>query len=206
MRLSGNRVMGKGVTLNREGTNMAHEAGIVGRRRPNPWRIAAWSIAALLLLLPLVAMQFTSEVNWDETDFIFAGVLIGSVGLLVEVTVRTTKSLAYRSAVGLSLAASFMIVWANGAVGMIGNEDNPYNMLFLGVIALALLGCIAARFRAAGMALAMLGAAIVHGGVAVVGMAEDLRGGVLSLIFAGFWLLSAGLFRIAARRADAAAG
>jgi hypothetical protein len=185
---------------------MAQEARIGGRRRPNPWRIAAWSIAALLLLLPLVAMQFTREVNWDAADFLFAGILIGSVGLLAELTVRTTTNLAFRAAVGFALAASFLIIWANGAVGMIGDEDNGYNLLFLGVIVLAFLGSIAARFRAAGMALAMLAAAIVHGGVALVGMQQDPRGGVFSLVFAGFWLFSAGLFHLAARGNAAASG
>lgn len=182
---------------------MTQQPKTIGTRRPNPWRIAAWSIAALLLLLPLVAMQFTGEVNWDETDFIFAGVLIGSVGLVAELTVRTTKNLAYRGGAAFALAAAFLIIWANGAVGMIGDEDNAYNLLFLGVILLALLGSIAARFRATGMALAMLAAALVHAGVAVAGMQQDLRGGVLSLVFAGFWMFSAGLFHLAARR-DAA--
>ena len=82
---------------------------------------------------------------------------------------------------------------------MIGSEDNPYNLLFFGVILLALAGAVAARFRPAGMALAMAVAAAAHSAVAVGGMVEDLRGGIFSLAFAGLWLLAAALFRKAAR-------
>jgi hypothetical protein len=170
-----------------------------GGRRRSPWRIAAWGLAALLLLLPLVAMRFDTGVNWTLSDFIFAGALIGGVGLAFELAVRMTSNLAYRAGVGFALAAAFLIVWANGAVGMIGSEDNPFNLLFLAVIAMALIGAIVARFRAAGMALAMAAAAIAHAAVATVGMFSDLRGGILSLAFAGLWLLSAALFRKAAR-------
>ena len=185
---------------------MAHDTTIGGGRRFNPWRIAAWSIAALLVLLPLIAMQFTAEVNWDETDFIFAGVLIGSVGLLAELTVRMSRNLFFRAGAAFVLAASFLIIWANAAVGMIGDEDNSYNLLFLGVILLALVGSALARFRASGMAVAMLAAGGAHAAVAVGGMQADLRGGVLSLVFAGFWLAAAALFRKAARDQRSAGG
>ena len=85
-------------------------------------RVTLWSLAALLS--PLVAMQFTDEVRWDAADFIFAGILIGSVGVAYELAVRMTGNSAYRAGAGFALAATFLTVWANGAVGMIGNEDN----------------------------------------------------------------------------------
>jgi hypothetical protein len=34
-------------------------------RRGSRWRLAIWGTAALILLLPLLAMQFTDEVAWD---------------------------------------------------------------------------------------------------------------------------------------------
>lgn len=171
--------------------------------RMNPWRIAAWSLAALLLLLPLVAMQFTAEVNWTASDFVFAGVLIGSVGLALELAVRMSRNRAYRAGIAFALAAAFLILWSNGAVGMIGDEDNSYNLLFLGIIGLALLGSIAARFRAAAMAHTMIAAAVAHLAVALGGLSIDGHGAVLSAAFAGLWLLSAALFRKAAREAKA---
>lgn len=177
---------------------MAKEAANTGGRRWSPWRIFGWSIPALLLLLPLVAMRFTEEVNWTAFDFMFAGVLFGSVGLAFEFIVRKSSSLAYRAGAALAVVAAFLTVWVNGAVGMIGSESNPYNLLFGGVLAVALIGAIIARFEPAGMARAMVAAAIVQGAVGAFGLATDIRGGVLSVAFAGLWLLSAALLRSAA--------
>jgi len=178
---------------------MANGAGNGGGRAGSPWRIAAWSIAALLLALPLVAMRFTDEVSWTVSDFLFAGLMIGLVGVTFELAVRMTANSAQRAAIAVALAAAFLTIWANGAVGMIGDEDNPFNLLFFGVIALALGGAVVARFRPAGMALAMAAAAIAQAALGIVGMASDLRGGVLSAAFGGLWLVSAALFRKGAR-------
>jgi hypothetical protein len=48
---------------------MAGNTEIDGTRGGSRRRLAAWATAAILLLLPLIAMPFTDEVNWDETDF-----------------------------------------------------------------------------------------------------------------------------------------
>jgi len=178
---------------------MTNNAENGGGGRGSRWRLAAWGLAALLLLLPAVAMQFTTEVNWDEEDFIFASVLIGTVGGIYELTVRMARNWAYRGGVAASLAAAVLIAWATGAVGMIGSEGNPYNFLFYGAILVALGGAIAARFRPAGMAIAMIAAAIAHAAVAIGGLSADLRGAVVSMVFAGLWLLAAALFRKASR-------
>lgn len=170
-----------------------------GGRWANPWRIAAWGLGGLILLLPLVAMQFTGEVKWDVFDFVFATVLIFAVGIPLELAVRLNSNGAYRFGAGLALAAGFLTVWANGAVGMIGSEDNAYNLLFLGVIVLALVGSAIARFKAGGMAKAMVAAAAAQAALAAGGMPADLRGGIFSMGFAIVWLLAAVLFRRAAR-------
>jgi hypothetical protein len=180
---------------------MAKEA--IHTNGPNPWRVVGWSLAALLLLLPLVAMRFTDAVKWDAHDFLFAGIVFGTVGGLFELTVRLSRNIAHRAAVGAALAAAFFILWASGAVGMIGDEDNRYNLLFIGVIGIALAGTVVARFRASGMALAMAAAGVSQIVIAAVGMAADPRGGVFSMLLACPWLLSAWLFRKAS--ADPAA-
>jgi hypothetical protein len=110
-----------------------------------------------------------------------------------------SRNYAYRAGVGFALAASFLTVWATGAVGMIGDEGDPYNLLFIAVIGLALLGGIVARFRAAGMAVTMATAAAAQVVISVVGMPTDLRGGLFSSCFGGIWLISAVLFWKAAR-------
>ena len=177
---------------------MANGTKIDGRPALNAWRILGWGTAAALLLTPLVAMQFTSEVNWTASDFAFAGVMIGGVGMIYEFTLRKSHDRFYRGGVALALAGTFLIIWANGAVGMIGDEGDPANLMFAGVLAIALLGSVLARFRAGGMAIAMIAAAIAQAVAGGVGMLLDPLGGVLSAGFATLWLVSAALFRRAA--------
>ncbi len=182
---------------------MAMEASSGERRSGIPWRMIGWSIPALLLLLPLVAMQFTSEVNWTVSDFVFAAILFGSVGLAFEFIVRKSSSLAYRSGAAVAVIAAFLTIWANGAVGMIGSEDNPYNLVFGGVLMIALLGAILARLEPAGMSLAMIATAIAQAAAGAFGLATDPLGATFSMGFAGFWLTSAALFWNAAREPSA---
>lgn len=170
-----------------------------GGWRASPWRIIGWGTVALLLLLPLVAMQFTSEVQWTGSDFVFAAVLLGSVGFAFELIVRKSASLFYRGGAVMAVVAAFLTIWVNGAVGMIGSEGNPYNLLFGGVLLLALGGAILARFEAAGMARAMVVAAIAQAALAAFGWSADPLGAKCSMVFAGPWLLAAALFLAAAR-------
>lgn len=179
---------------------MASEVRNLGNR----WRIAGWTAAVCVLLLPFVAMRFTAEVNWTGLDFVFAAVLIGAVGLLFELAVRMSPNQYCRAGVALALAAGFLTIWATGAVGMIGDEGDPLNLMFAGVLLIALLGALLAGFRARGTALAMTAAAAAQLLAATIGMFTDLRGGIFSAMFAGLWLLSALLFRRAGEEAQAA--
>jgi hypothetical protein len=163
-----------------------------------PWRLIGWGLAASLLLLPLAAMQFTDEVHWTVFDFAFAVALFGLVGGAFELAVRRSASFTYRCGSAAALLAALLIVWANGAVGMIGNEDNRYNLFFLGVIALAVIGAVAVRFRASGLAVVMGVAGVSQIVLAAIGAGMDARGGIFSTLLASFWLLSAGFFRAAA--------
>ncbi len=86
--------------------------------RGTRWRIVLWCGSALLLLLPWLAMQVTDEVRWDAADFaIFALMLACACGAF-EVAVRVTGRSAYRIAIGLAILATFLLVWADLAVGI----------------------------------------------------------------------------------------
>jgi hypothetical protein len=165
-----------------------------GERGWSGWRAIGWGAAISLLVLPAVAMRFTDEVNWTAGDFVFAGLLFGGVGLGIEFLVRQSANLSYRVGAVLALLAAFLNVWVNGAVGMIGSEDNPYNLLFIGVIALSAIGAAAARLRPAGISRAMLAAGAAHLAIAAGGALSDVRGAVLSMIIGSVWLGSAWLF------------
>lgn len=174
-------------------------------RRSSRWRIAGWGTAALVLLLPLVAMQFTDEVNWSVADFVVFGAMLAAAGGAFELAARTTRNAAYRAAVGVALAAAFLLVWANGAVGIIGSEDNPANLMFGGVLAVGLVGAAVARFRPQGMARALVATALAQALVAVIaavaGMGHIF---VATAFFGALWLGSAWLFRRAALQQAAA--
>ena len=113
-----------------------------GRRRRSRWRIAAWGAAAALLLLPLCAMQVTDAVVWDLADFVVAGALVVGVGVTYELAARMIGNSAYRAAVGVALAAVFILVWGNLAVGIIGSEDNPANVMYGGVLAVGIISTL----------------------------------------------------------------
>ena len=170
-----------------------------GTRNRGWFRPVAWGGAAAMILAPLIAMQFTTEVNWTIGDFLFAALLIGGVGLAFELAVRISSSWHYRAGAALGLASGFFLIWANGAVGYIGSEDNPYNLVFFGVVAIAFVGSVVAGFQAKGMAIAMMAAGIAHALAGGVGFAEDPVTGPITLVFVGMWLASARLFYQAAR-------
>src|SRR4051812_16720961 len=111
----------------------------------NVWRILGWGAAATLLLLPLVAMRFTQEVNWTASDFVFAGVLIASVGGGFELAVLLSGNRAYRMAAGIGLAGIFLMVWINGAVGIVANENQPANLMLFAVVLVGMTGALVAR-------------------------------------------------------------
>ncbi len=188
---------------------MAGNTGNASGRRVNRWRMAIWGSATLLLLLPWVAMQFTGEVNWTLFDFLVFGAMLAVACGTYELATRLTANTAYRAAVGVAVAAAFILVWINLAVGIIGTEDNPANLMFGGVLAVGIIGAIIARFRPRGMARALVVTALAQALVAVIVLVTGLSYEALILtgFFAAPWLTSAWLFRKAAREqtlADAA--
>jgi hypothetical protein len=76
------------------------------------------SIIILLLLIPLISMQFTDEVNWGKLDFSVAAILfivLFSVHELFEMRIKSDSK--KRLAILFSIII-FIIVWAELAVGI----------------------------------------------------------------------------------------
>ena len=75
---------------------------------------------ALLLLIPLIAMQFTNEVKWDLADFIIMGVLLLGTGLLIELVLRKVKKIEHKIVICVALLVALFLIWAELAVGIFG--------------------------------------------------------------------------------------
>lgn len=170
-----------------------------GGRGRNPLGMVIWGVAAMLLLLPLVAMQFTQEVAWDLADFVIFGAMLAGACGTYELAVRVTVNKAYRAAVAVALVTAFILVWMNLAVGIIGNEENPANLMYGGVLAVGIIGAVIARFQPRGMAHALVATALAQALVAVIALFGGLGYTlVLTAFFVALWLTSARLFRKAA--------
>lgn len=171
-----------------------------GPNRGLPWRILLWGAAAAMLLAPWVAMRFSAEVNWDATDFIVFGLMLAIAGGSCELAVRISQDRAYRAAAAITVGAGFLITWVNLAVGIIGDEDNPANLMYFGVLGVGFIGALLARFRPAGMAHALTATAIAQLAVGLIALyAESANTLPLTAFFMAAWLLAAALFRKAAR-------
>lgn len=168
-------------------------------------------VTVCVLLLPLVAMQITDEVAWDLADFAVAAVLLVGTGLLYELAVSRTKKTAYRVAVGVGLATAFLLVWMNLAVGLIGNEGNPANLMYVGVLAVGFVGAVIARLEPRGMARALFATALAQALVPVIALTvwkPPITSGVLQVLavnafFVALWVGSALLFLRASARREA---
>ena len=75
---------------------------------------------AFLLLIPLIAMQFTNEVDWKLTDFVIMGVLLLGTGLFCELVMRKVKKTGPRIVICGAILLAFLLVWAELAVGIFG--------------------------------------------------------------------------------------
>jgi hypothetical protein len=83
-----------------------------------PWRAIGWAGAALLLLAPLLAMQITDEMQWDVADFAMFGAMLVAAWGAFELALLITRKRSYRAGVGIALAAAFLLIWADAAVGV----------------------------------------------------------------------------------------
>jgi hypothetical protein len=118
-----------------------------------------------------------------------------------------TNTAAYRSAIGIALAAGCMLVWLSLGVGIIGKDGDPANLMYFGVLAIGIIGAIVARLRPEGMARALCATALAQALVAAIALIAELgrpwSGPAEILLLNGFFVAlftgSAWLFWCAAR-------
>ncbi len=118
-----------------------------------------------------------------------------------------TDNTAYRSAVGVALAAALILVWLSLGVGIIGEDGDPANLMYFGVLAVGVIGALIARFQPRGMARALLATALAQALVAVIALifglglpwSPPIEILALNGFFVALFVGSAWLFRNAAR-------
>lgn len=168
-----------------------------------------------ILLLPLIplavpaaAMSLEAEGwDWSLHDFVIMWTLMTGAGFAYALATRSTVHIAYRAATALALATAFLLVWVNGAVGIIGSDDNPANAMYAGVLIVGFIGAILARLRPDGMARTLLAMALAQLSVPVIALlvrGHDFAPGVaqvfvLNAVFSLLFIGAALLFRHAAR-------
>jgi hypothetical protein len=138
----------------------------------------------------------TDGVNWGPMDFAIIGVLVLGSGLLYECASSRSGTVAHRAAVGIAVAAGLFLTWVNLAVGMIGEEGNAANLMYIFVLFVALVGASIARFEPREASIAMFAAAGAQALVAVIALVAGLGPTLLAdAFFVAAWVASALLFR-----------
>ena len=79
------------------------------------------AFTGLILMIPLVAMQFTSDVDWSSSDFVIMGILLFGMGSMFVMASRFLKTNTKRVVVGLAFLFALLYVWAELAVGIFTN-------------------------------------------------------------------------------------
>lgn len=81
-------------------------------------RMLGWGAVALVMLAPAVAMQFTEEVDWTASDFVFAGVLLIGAAGVIELVAWRVRNPVIRIGFALFVIAVVALIWIEGAVGI----------------------------------------------------------------------------------------
>jgi hypothetical protein len=124
---------------------------------------------------------------------------------------RRARRRAYLGASTVGLGSAFILCWSVPALGLIGEEGDPADRMYLGVLAVGLLGSLIARFRPRGMARALAAMAGAQSLVTFIALGmgkqddpvtslHELVG--LNLFFIALYLVAAGLFRRASRQRE----
>ncbi|WP_316800699.1 hypothetical protein [Pedobacter frigidisoli] len=75
---------------------------------------------AVLLSIPLIAMQFTNEVKWTPSDFAVAAILLLSTDIAIELVIRNLRTGTTRTIMLIVILISLFLIWAELAVGIFG--------------------------------------------------------------------------------------
>ena len=139
----------------------------------NTRRFIVWAVVGILILLIFLAKQFSKfgqvEVQWNEA-IAYAGILLVLGGVYELWQWLKTRTRMYRFAFGTGLLGVLLLGWVSGAVGIIGSENNPVNLMYWAVPIVGFLGILIARLKPHGMAYTLFAAAVVQFSIPVIAL------------------------------------
>ena len=117
-------------------------------------------ITVLLLMIPTLGNQFVDGWNWPLRGFVLFGTLIFGLALAFQLITRNIDAAAYRLALGITLVFSFGVFWGNWVQA--ADDINPAALAYLIVPVVGVIGAVIARFRPAGMSVALSAMAVTQ--------------------------------------------
>lgn len=135
-------------------------------------RRLVWIFVAILILLIFFATQlrlFAAEMQGNEA--IAYIVLLLFIGGFYELWQwQKSRSKSYRFAFWLGFVGLLLLGWVSGAVGIIGSENNPVNLMYWVVPVVMFIGSFISRFKSQGMVFTLLVTAVVQFSVPIVAL------------------------------------
>ena len=87
----------------------------------NQRNLILYSVPFVILSIPLIAMQFTSEVNWTLSDFAIMGFLLFLTAFTTDLVLKKVKTFKSRLIIVSVILIALMLAWAEMAVGIFGS-------------------------------------------------------------------------------------
>lgn len=132
-------------------------------------------VTGIILLIPLIAMQYTSEVDWSLADFILMGALIFGTGAAIVIFTAYSDNYVYKLAMIAAVGSTFLFIWVNLAVGLIGGGAHAGNLMYAVVILVGLIGTYLSRFSAKGMERTMFAMAFTFVLLALIALVANMQ-------------------------------
>jgi len=159
-----------------------------------------WGLSAAVLALPAVTMQFSKEIAWGPEDFAILGALLVLLCVTVELAARVSSKRYFLAGVVLAGIGGFALIFINLAVGIIGSEEDPRNLVYYAIPALGFLGAIVGRFRSTVLIRLLMVMTAIQLSAAFLAPADMVRIMIpFTGLFVGLWLSSALLIQRSTR-------
>lgn len=143
-------------------------------------------------------------------DIVLIATLFSGISIAYKLLSRKKEKKIYRFAALLALATAFFVTWVNLAVGVIGSENNPINLLFFLVLIVGIIGASLSHFKPKGMSNTLVAMGFVQFFIPFIALiinkpsiatSDDLRGVIFIIIFNSVFSLLFAISALLFRRA-----